>query len=225
MRLERRRLSLSALLALACLATLLGSCGSKPPSIVAVEWRIESRPESSGGRYESLSAFASVKDEAGIDNISELWVVNDEACLAWKLTDADWTKSSSGSDTWLGAASLATPELGGLPRGGYRMIAIDAAGSQAELGFSVSGDFPSRPAPSLSYSGGKIIVASSWPETLVLAFDSAGTLVGSYPAPSSASSLEAVTGADIAQRTAAVSAYGYDPALKMGAFSLRTKTR
>jgi hypothetical protein len=207
------------------LVLLILSCGSKPPSISAVEWRIESRPNPAGGDYESLSAFASIKDDDGIDNISELWVINSQSALAWKLTDLDWVKSSSGSDTWIGASALATPELLALPRGEYRMIAIDAAGQQAELAFSVSGVFPDKHAPFASYANARLSISSLWPETLVLAFDATGTLIASPPAPKGATSLEGALGVDVASRTAMVGVYGYDPALKMGSFGKRIKTR
>jgi hypothetical protein len=207
---------------------LMSSCGSKPPEVASVEWRIESRPRPEGseatnslGTYESLSVFGSIKDEAGSDNISELWIVNDASCLAWKLTDADWTKTSSGEDIWIGSSSLTTPELGSLPRGDYRMIAIDAAGTQAELGFSVIGEFPGKDSPRVAYEKGVLSIHSDWPETLALAFDGSGALITSVAALTAASSLSDEFGKDIALRTAAIGAYGYDPTLKMGSFSRR----
>lgn len=211
----------------------LSSCGSKPPEISAVEWRLESRPRSAGstssgqksGSYESLSVFGSIKDEAGPENISELWIVSDSSCLAWKLTDADWTKSSSGADIWIGSSALATPELGSLPRGDYRMIAIDAAGTQAELRFKVTGEFPDRATPRITYGNGVLSVRSAWPETLALAFDGAGAMINSVAAPAADSSLSDEFGKDVASRTAAIGAYGYDPELKMGSFSKRITIR
>jgi hypothetical protein len=210
------------LLAAPCLLAL--SCGSKPPSVSAVEWRIESRPKADGGRFESLSAFASITADEGVDNISELWVSNEGSALAWKLTNLDWTKSSSGSDIWIGGSALASPDAGSLPRGEYRMTAIDAAGQRAELAFSVTGNFPDRAPPVASYAKGRFAVISSWPENLALAFDAAGTLIASPPAPKGSTSLELAFGPSIAARTAMVGAYGYEPSLRMGSFSIRTKT-
>lgn len=226
--------SLAAAFALPFAVTLtLNSCGSKPPEIAAVEWRLEARPRPlvvqkgapAYGSYESLSVFGSIKDEAGMDNISELWIVNDASCLAWKLTDADWTKTSSGSDIWIGSATLATPELGSLPRGDYRMIAIDAAGTQAEHGFTVVGKFPEKGPPRVAYGKGALSIHSTWPETLILAFDGSGALITSIAAPTADSSLPDEFGKDIALRTAVIGAYGYDPTLKMGSFSRRITIR
>jgi len=232
----RPRLSAAAATATALAAALTAlSCGSKPPEVAAVEWRIESRPSvkapaASGAAantaaYESLSVFGSIKDEDGLDNIAELWVVNDAEALAWKLTNADWTKAAEGGDNWIGGSALALPDLSPLPRGAYRLIAIDAAGQRAEMAFSVSGPFPSRSAPSASYSKDKLAIRSVWPETLALAFDAADALIASVPAPKHDAGLTEVFGPPIADRTASVCAYGYEPTLRMGAFSARIKTR
>jgi hypothetical protein len=220
-----QKLRAAAIALLAAMATV--SCGSKPPEVAAVEWRIESRPIDRGAAYESLSAFGSIKDEDGIDNIVELWVVNDAAALAWKLTSADWTKTSEGGDNWMGGSALATPELAPLPRGGYRLIAIDSAGQRAELPFTVAGSFPEKKAPTLSYSAkdARLAIRSDWPETLALAFDATGALLASPAAPKQSSTLAEAFGPDIAARAASVGAYGYEPALRMGAFSSREKTR
>lgn len=197
------------------------------PEVAAVEWRLETRPDEHGARYESLSVFGSIKDEDGIDNIAEIWIVQDDSAFAWMLSSADWIKGQDGSDDWIGGSSLATPEFGPLPRGGYRFIAVDAAGQKAELRFSVAATAPDKPAPSLSYSAadGRLSVQSDWTETLVLAFDSAGILLGSVAAPASQSSLAELFGSDKADRAALIGAYGYEPELKVGAFSTRTKTR
>jgi len=219
------RASAIAVLFAALASLALISCGAKLPEVAAVEWRIESRLGPGDARYESLSAFASIKDEDGIGNIAEVWIVEDEAALAWKLTGADWTKSSDGSGDWIGGASLAMPDLGPLPRGKYRYVAIDASGQQAELGFAVSGDFPDTRAPSVRCSPGSIAVSSGWDETLVLAFDSAGALLRAAPAPRGGSSLAEVFGEGAAGRAALVCAYGYDPGTKMGAFSKRIRIR
>ena len=219
--------------AIRCLAVMIivlmafstTGCGSKMPEISAVEWRLETRSPESGFVYESLSVFASIKDDDGLDNISELWVRNDEAALAWKLTDVDWIKTTEGGDTWIGGSSLTTPEMTGMPRGTYRFVAIDVAGQRAEKEFQVSGGFPERKPPSISFSDKTIAINSSWPETLVLAFDGTRALIASPGTPSRPTSLSLALGQDIARRTAEVGAYGYDPALRMGAFSMRTTTR
>lgn len=224
---DARKARLIAALAFGAAAFSIISCGGKPPEVSAVEWRLETRPSEQGSPFESLSAFGSLKDEYGLDNIEEIWIVHDESAFAWKLTSAEWTKAEEGTDNWIGGSSLATPELGPLPRGKYRFVAIDAAGQKAELPFEITGDFPDKQTPSLSYSskGGSLSIRSDWTETLALAFDAAGALLGSAAAPDKATTLAELFGEGIVDRIAMVGAYGYEPALKIGTFSPRARTR
>jgi hypothetical protein len=220
---SRRGSTLALLAALAVTLPAIG-CGVKPPELSTVECRIESRP-SDKAAYESLSVFSIVKDEDGLDNIVELWIVNDASALCWKLTSANWTKAVEGGDTWIGASNLAEADFSPLPRGSYRLVAIDAAGQRAEQKFEISGNFPDKEAPDLSYAGGELTIRSDWAETLALAFDGTAALIASPGAFLGKESLATAFGQDIAARTAWVGAYGYDPTLKMGAFSKRVKTR
>jgi hypothetical protein len=214
----------AAAAALAAALSLAG-CGDDPPSLSAVEWRIEARPSESGPRYESLSVFASVKGGASDPLIDELWIVSDASALAWKLTADDWIKTADGADAWIGGAPLAMSDFSALPRGDYRVVAIDPAGRRVEKSFTLSGEFPSRPSPTVSLDAKGAVVASSWPENIVLAYDGAGELAGSAAAPSSRSTLEAILGAESAARAREIAAYGYDPAVRAGAYSARVEVK
>jgi hypothetical protein len=207
------------------LAAAASGCSVKPPEIAAIEWRLESRPSESGSPYESLSVFADIKDEEGLDNLVELWVVEDESALSWKMTDADWIKAVEGGDTWFGASALSMADFSPMPRGTYRFIAIDAGGQRVEREFQVAGDFPDRQPPTLAFAKDSLSLHSEWPETLLLAFDSAGALIAMPGAQAGATSLAGALGEDSASRTAEIGAYGYDPNLRMGSFSKRAKTR
>jgi len=214
----------ASLTALAALAILLASCGGTAPEVALIEWRLERRPSAEGG-YESLSAFASIKDEDGIDDVRELWIVNDGAALAWRMNDADWVKRREGSDDWIGAAGLAMQDYSPLPRGEYRLVAVDAAGERVERPFRVSGEFPSTPSPELSWAEGKARVSSSWPETLVLGYDGTGSLIAQAAWTGSAESPPELFGEELGRRVVELAAYGYDPGRKMGAYSWKKKTR
>jgi len=217
----------AALLA-ATAALLLASCGGKPPEIAAVEWRLELRPSASGS-FESLSVFATIKDEDGIDDVERLWILHDGEALDWAFTSADWIRKTEGADEWIGATGLARYDYAPMPRGEYRFSVSDAAGERFEKPFRVDGTFPDTPAPDLKLEAGKVRVRSAWPETLVLAYDGTGTLIGSMPYAASppraadAFGVADLFGADIGSRTAEVAAYGYDPSRRMGAYSWKTK--
>jgi hypothetical protein len=203
----------------ACIA-LAWACGGKPPEMPAVEWRLEQRPSPSGP-YESLWVFASVKDSEGIDDIDSLYVVNDKAAIDWRLTNANWIKRTEGGDSWIGGAGLAMNDYGPIPRGTYRAVTVNAAGEQAEKSFPVDGDFPSYGAPRLELSKRSLSLRSSWPETLVLGFDGTGALIGTSSWTGVAGDLADFFGSDVAARLAALQVYGYEPSLRMGAYSER----
>ncbi len=210
-----------AIAAAAALVAALSGCGVEPPAIVTVEWRLEARPADSGSRYESLSAFALVKGGAQEGAIEELWIVYDAEALAWKLTADDWIKKEEGANAWIGGAPFAMRDLSPMPRGEYRVVAIDPAGERAERSFIVAGEFPPRASPALSLDARGVAVTSAWPENLVLAFDGAGELVASTAAPAARAALSSVLGPDKAARGLEIQAYGYDPERRMGAFSPR----
>jgi hypothetical protein len=213
-------------------AAFSGGCGLKLPEIGTVEWRLELRPaaplETSaavGGTYESLSVFATVKDEEGLDDIESLWIVHAGEELAWGLTNATWTRKSEGADTWFGAGDLIRFDYGPLPRGEYEILVINAAGERVKRLFRVDAAAPQLALPVLSFSDGAVDVVSSWPETLLLGFDRTGGLAASIAAPIGKAALVSVLGAEAAAKTIEVAAYGYDPAKRFGAFSARAKTR
>jgi len=205
-------------------ATLVFSCGGNAPEIALVEWRVELRP-SKEGAYESLSAFASLRDEDGIDDIVELHLVHDGESFAWSLTNAEWTKRREGADDWIGAAGLTRPDYGPMPRGEYRIVAVDAAGESVERIFGVEGAFPSLAAPEIGYERGTATLRSSWPENLVLGYDATGALVAQAAWIGKAESLQDLYGEEPAARIAEIAAYGYDPSRRMGAYSWKKKTR
>jgi hypothetical protein len=215
----------AAALACAAAAAILAGCGDEPPAVLAVEWRIEARPLPTGQRYESLSAFASVKGAAADGAVEELWIVDDASAMAWKLTADDWIKSADGSDAWIGGAPLARNDLSPLPRGTYRAVAIDLAGRRAERSFTLAGDFPARASPTISIDSKGAAISSAWPENLLLAFDGAGELAGSAAAPTERSPLASVLGPSAAPKAVEIAAYGYDPALRMGAYSERVAVK
>jgi hypothetical protein len=221
---EIRVAALAGLASVMVFSLLVCSCGGKAPEIALVEWRLELRP-SKDGAYESLSAFASIRDDDGIEDIAELFLVNDAEAYAWPLTNADWTKRREGADDWIGAAGFVRPDFGPMPRGEYRIVAIDAAGESVERAFTVEGAFPSLAAPELTYERGAASLRSSWPETLILGYDATGALVAQAAWIGKAETLADLYGEEPAARVAEIAAYGYDPARRMGAYSWKRKTR
>jgi hypothetical protein len=217
---------LNAALCAIAIAGSLSSCGGKPPELTAVEWRVERRVAKAGD-FESLSVFATVKDDDGIEDIISFWVINDAEALAWNFSNENWTKRNEGSDVWLGAAGLEKHDYSALPRGEYRFMAMDQAGERTEKIFRIEGSFPDLATPVPGIAGDRLTVRSVWPETIILGYDAAGALIAAVPIPEGV--FEPATPTEIfgpaASGLAEFVIYGYDPAKRMGAYSWRQKPR
>jgi len=83
--------------------------------------------------YEALSVRAHVQDADGIDDVERLHVTHDESGLVWTVSEARWTRQEEGGAEIFVVSGLATPDGRPLPRGGYRIIAVDAAGYSSEI--------------------------------------------------------------------------------------------
>jgi hypothetical protein len=207
---------------------LLASCGGEAPELLALEWRLEERPAKEGN-YESLSVFASVRDYEGVDNLESLSVVNDGEKLAWRLSPSNWTRQETGGDVWIGASDLAMADYGKLPKGEYKVIVTDLAGQQKAMSFRIgsaaTGGTAPRAMPALRMAGEAVAIDSGWPETLVLAYDGAGSLIGAREAMAGKRELKELFGPSLAARAEFLAAYGYDTEQHRGAYSWRIKTR
>jgi hypothetical protein len=212
----------SFLAILVCLPML--SCGGEAPEILAVDWRMEKRL-SKQGNYESLSAFANVKDLDGIEDIDSIEIIQDDSGLSWKLSSSTWTRQAEGGDNWIGAANLVMPDYSPLPRGEYRFVAISLSGQRAEKGFSIAGTMDEMEAPNLSFANGEASISSSWPETILLAYDGAGSLIGAKNVSGGRLKLTAAFGEALEAKIQSVAAYGYNAATHSGAYSWKSTKR
>jgi hypothetical protein len=216
--------SCPGLVLVSLLAFLALSCGGEPPEVLSVESRLELRP-SAAGSYESLSAFANVRDLNGMDDIEAINIVNDGAGLVWRLSDETWTRRKEGGDTWIGAADLAMADYSPLPRGEYRLEAVNLAGQKAEKTFRIDVEARDATSPGLELAPGRISLVSTWPENLVLGYDAAGGLIAAHAAANGDSSLADLFGAAVVGRVQTIVAYGYDPKRRFGAYTWRMKRK
>ncbi len=229
------------------LALFLGSCGGAPPELGAIEWRLELRPlEKAASRadsdgkdtvegasslafYESLAVFANIRDEDGIEDVESMEVLAEDEGLSWRLDDTHWNRRLENGADWLGAADLAMADRSILPRGEYRVIVSDLAGRKAERNFSIPDIKAPLPLPSLEPDrgarGSAFVIASEWPETLLLAYDGAGVLLRAAQVRPGRIELEAALGRTDAAKAASIAVYGYDAARRLGAFSWKTILR
>ncbi len=203
---------------------LLCACGGEPPEVMAVEARLELRPGDPSA-YESLSAFASVRDLNGLDDIESIMIVHDESGLSWRLTDSNWTKRKEGAETWIGSAGLAMVQHDSLPRGEYRLVVVNLAGQKAERAFRMDADSKKARIPGLSVDSDTTTLDSAWPENYFLAYDAVGSLVSVKEAKPGKLGILALFGSALEKRIQTLAAYGYDPHRHLGAYSWRMKKK
>lgn len=216
------RLSGPGLILLLALGLGLSSCGGEAPEVLALAWRLELRPQK-GGSYESLSVFANVHDFDGPEDIESLSISQDSSGLTWVLDDGNWTVFKEGDDTWMGGSDLAMADRSSLPRGVYRLVATDLSGQRAERSFTLDNELTRKAPPSIRSAGRMAEVESAWPETALLAYDAAGTLLQAKPVGRGSNDLEGLLSGALAGKTASIAVYGYDPQTQCGAFSWKIK--
>lgn len=117
----------------AALALLVGACSAAPPQLVRVEVRLEHVHDLDRGVwYEQLVFFGLVRDEDGFADIEQLYLLNDEHQLYWRLDGEGWTHERRAGEDWIGMAGLVMAGGEAFPRGVYRAVVLDAAGQQDE---------------------------------------------------------------------------------------------
>ncbi len=129
-----RRSALSALL-----LTLTGGCSIYSPNIISQYHQLTINQESkSGVIYESLTYFAQVQDEDGVDDFYALDISHKESHLSWTLPADGWIEISRNGGQWVGEHTLLAPQGGPLPRGQYDVTLSDLYGHTTNATFSVN---------------------------------------------------------------------------------------
>jgi len=206
-------------------AAATAGCSAAPPGIAAVAPRlvlVSTDPE--GGRDERLSLFASVSDGDGVADIEYLYVVHDGEELCWSLTPENWRRSDEGAGVWIGANSLDAPGPA-IPRGAYRVIAVDMAGERAELSFSLSAPETSAyDPPRARLSGTAIALDSGYPSNTAFFYDSGGNVAHTASISNGETPLDTLwpegrwrSGSDY------VAVYGFEPKAEIGFFSWKIR--
>ncbi|MDR3199813.1 MAG: hypothetical protein LBT68_00010 [Spirochaetales bacterium] len=161
---------------------LLAACSGSTPGITDVRWRLVSfqdRERGKIGEYLSVAVLAS--DEDGQDDFESLSIINDAEELYWQASADEWIVRAIRQQSWLVLEKLLAPG-GAAPRGRYRVIVRDYAGSQAENSFTITADkntdlsFPSLAAG----ENGALVVASSGGESILMVQSEAGVLLGAF---------------------------------------------
>ena len=92
------------------------SCSRTEPRIPfgyieLIYYPVDDRPQ------ERFSFFVIAEDDDGMENLSELHLINDREGLEWILASEDWVHLEEGGRHWIGSRSIAMVEGAVLPRG------------------------------------------------------------------------------------------------------------
>jgi len=110
---------------------LFAACSGTPPEIEGSEWMVVySYDQSRGGIYKELDYFLLLRDEDGLDDISEVNIYRDDQGWSWHLTPAVWTSFSREGEDWIGSGGLTRG--GVLPPGDYRAEIVDRSGQKTD---------------------------------------------------------------------------------------------
>ncbi len=138
---------------------LVSGCSAAPPQLVRVEARLEHVHDLDRGVwYEQVVLFALVRDEDGFADIEQLFLLNDEHQLYWRLDGEEWTHERRSGEDWIGMAGLVMAEGEGFPRGLYRVVVLDAAGQQDEQRVLIDSPRRDELSPQLPVIGNAVVV-------------------------------------------------------------------
>lgn len=161
---------------------LLLSCTGAPPETTRAELSVVYVDDLDlQAAYESLTVRAHVQDADGIDDVETLHVTHDESGLLWTASATQWRRQQEGGAEVFVLAGLATADGGPLPRGSYRVIAVDAAGYSSEVTATLRVPVVASEVlrfPGMQIRGDQVIVSGDFPLVVVRGYDTGGRLIG-----------------------------------------------
>ena len=164
---------------------LLLSCTGEPPEIMRVFWQLNMVEDLVQNlTYQSLSLFVKPNDPDGFEDIEDLYLINDQQELFWRLDGESWAQSGTDEEIWIGSNSLKMPDGASFPAGEYRILLRDVGGDSAEQTIRlqpVSSKEARRYLPKVSVGGGEIRVAGEAGSYQLSVYDSSGRYIASYP--------------------------------------------
>ena len=170
--------------AVLALFVAVSACTGAPPEATRVETELVYVEDRNLGEiYEELSVSVHVEDADGIDDIVALHVVHDDEGLVWTAADGAWSRRTEGGTQLFVMDGLVTPDGEPLPRGRYRIIAVDAAGHEDEATTVVS-DPPAAPEtlsfPGLNIERNTFTVSGTFSEVVIYGYSEAGEFLGEF---------------------------------------------
>lgn len=121
----------SALIILTLL--FIAGCADNPPEIYQVFWQVNIFNNcESKTIHPQLSLFIQVHDPDGLEDLAEIYLINDKKELFWKLDSESWIEVTEDDESWIGSNTLSLPHPSMDFTGEYRLLLVDVGGASAE---------------------------------------------------------------------------------------------
>lgn len=158
-------------IALATAVLLCGCTGSSPDIVEMMQTIVFRHDPALNQSFEALHLYTVVTDSDGIGDLSELYVLNDDQALFWKLNKDSWDTYEVADRVWIGSHTLRMPQSRVIPRGLYRVQVYDRAGEldaqSVEILQSNSIENTSFTFPSLEYENGIVNLSSIYEDNIL----------------------------------------------------------
>jgi len=153
--------------------------------------------------YQSLSLFVKPNDPDGFEDIEDLYLINDEQEMFWRLDGETWAQSGTEEEIWIGSNSLKMPDGASFPTGEYRILLRDVGGDSSEQTIRLQ-PVPSKQArsylPKVNVGNGEIQVAGEAITYQLWVYDSSGRYIASFPISEKPLAIAAITSSQPALR-------------------------
>jgi len=168
---------------------LLGSCSPSVPQIIQTftQLNYHSDPKEQQIR-ETLSLYLQVSNEDGIQDLSEIHLLQDNSELFWTLNPSSWTQIDRPGETWVGSNHIWMPFESTFPRGTYRLELLNKAGDRAKGEIFIDAvplQEYKKTIPSITRSGEKFLIQNGPSSYLIWVFSSDRRLLATYRGTSS----------------------------------------
>jgi hypothetical protein len=178
---------------------LLLSCTGEPPEIMRVFWQLNLVEDLEQNlTYQSLSLFLKPNDPDGFEDIEDLYLINDDQELFWRLDGESWAQTGEEEEIWIGSNSLKMPDGASFPSGEYRLLLRDVGGDSAEQRIRlqpVSAKQASRYLPKVTIAEGVIQVSGEAATYQLSVYDPGGRYIASFPISENPLTIDAITNA------------------------------
>ena len=111
----------------------IAGCADNPPEIYQVFWQVNIfNNRENKTTHPQLSLFIQVHDPDGLEDLDEIYLINDKKELFWKLDSESWIEVTEEGESWLGSNTLSLPHPSMDFTGEYRLLLLDIGGASAE---------------------------------------------------------------------------------------------